>query len=61
MIMVYMMGRYIRLYQDVKLPKKSILIFLLLWIINGISHEFSIQIGGIYYHLCKDNSITNLA
>lgn len=60
MIMVYMMGRYIRLYQDVKLPKKSILIFMLLWVINGISHEFPVQIGGIYHHLCKDNSITNL-
>ena len=60
MIMVYMMGRYIRLYQDVKLPKKSIIIFMLLWVINGISHEFPVQIGGIYHHLCKDNSITNL-
>lgn len=27
---------------------------------NGLSHEFPIQIGGIYHHLCKDNSITNL-
>lgn len=60
MIMVYMIGRYIRLYQDVKLPKKSIFIFLLLWIMNGISHEFPIHIGEMYHHLCKDNSITNI-
>lgn len=60
MIMVYMIGRYIRLYQDIKIPKKTVFLFLLLWIINGISHEFPIQIAGIYHHLCKDNSITNL-
>lgn len=60
MLMVYMMGRYIRLYQDIRLPKKAGVAFVLLWILNGISHEIPIQIGGIYHHLCKDNSITNL-
>lgn len=61
MIMVYMIGRYIRMYQDVELPcAKACLIFVFLWIINGVSHEIPIQIGGIYHHLCKDNSITNL-
>lgn len=61
MIMVYMIGRYIRMYQDIELPRgKACLIFMLLWIINGVSHEVPIQIGGIYHHLCKDNSITNL-
>lgn len=60
MIMVYLAGRYIRLYQDVKLPKRAGAVFFLLWMINGISHEFPIQTGGIYHHLCKDNSITNL-
>ena len=60
MIMVYMIGRYIRMYRDVKLPKKAGMIFLLLWVINGISHEIPIEVGGIYHHLCKDNSITNL-
>ena len=35
-------------------------LFVLLWMVNGISHEFPIHIGGIYHHLCKDNSITNL-
>lgn len=61
MIMVYMIGRYIRMYRDVKLPKKAGIIFILCWIINGVSHEIPIQAGGIYHHLCKDNSITNIA
>lgn len=60
MIMVYLAGRYIRLYHDVKLPKRAGIVFFLLWAVNGISHEFPIQTGGIYHHLCKDNSITNL-
>lgn len=60
MIMVYLMGRYIRKYRDVKLPGKAWLLFALLWLVNGISHEIPIQLGGIYHHLCKDNSITNL-
>lgn len=60
MIMIYMIGRYIRLYQDRQLSLKAWFIFGGLWVINGISHEFPIQIGGIYHHLCKDNSITNI-
>lgn len=61
MIMVYMIGRYIRKYKDVAIPgKKAIALFVLLWIINGVSHEFPIELGGIYHHLCKDNSFTNL-
>lgn len=61
MIMVYMIGRYIRLYRDIKFPmKKAGVLFVILWGLNGISHEIPIQIGGIYHHLCKDNSITNL-
>ena len=61
MIMVYMVGRYIRFYYDRKLPGKAVLVFIGLWIINGVSHELPIQVGGIFHHLCKDNSITNLA
>lgn len=61
MIMVYMIGRYIRMYQDVKLPAKAGIFFMILWAVNGLSHEIPIEIGGIYHHLCKDNSITNLA
>lgn len=60
MIMIYMIGRYIRMYKDVKMPRKALLLFVVLWIINGVSHEIPIQIGGLYHHLCKDNSITNL-
>lgn len=60
MIMVYMIGRYIRMYRDIKISKKAGILFLVLWAVNGISHEIPIQIGGIYHHLCKDNSITNL-
>lgn len=60
MIMVYMIGRYIRMYKDVKMPRKAMILFVILWIINGVSHEIPVQIGGIYHHLCKDNSITNL-
>ena len=60
MIMIYMMGRYIRMYRDVKLPGKAGVLFVFLWIINGISHEIPIKVGQISHHLCKDNSITNL-
>lgn len=60
MIIIYMIGRYIRLYQDRQLSLRAWFIFGGLWAINGISHELPIQIGGIYHHLCKDNSITNI-
>lgn len=61
MLMVYMIGRYIRLYGSWRLTrKKALLIIGVLWMINGISHELPIKFGGIYHHLCKDNSITNL-
>lgn len=60
MIMIYMIGRYIRMYKDVRIPRKALIPFIILWAINGVSHEIPIQIGGIYHHLCKDNSITNL-
>lgn len=61
MVMVYLVGRYIRMYHNVSIPNgKAILLFIVLWGINGISHEFPIRIGGICHHLCKDNSITNI-
>lgn len=62
MITIYMLGRYIRMYRDVPMQKRrrNGCLFLFLWIVNGISHEFPIRVGGIYHHLCKDNSITNL-
>lgn len=61
MLMIYLMGRYIRIYRDISLPKgKAMLLFMILWIINGVSHELPIQLGGMMHHLCKDNSITNV-
>lgn len=60
MIMIYMIGRYIRMYRDAQIPAKAAILFVILWIVNGVSHEIPIRIGGIYHHLCKDNSITNL-
>lgn len=61
MLMVYMIGRYIRLYGSWRMTrKKALLIIAVLWVVNGISHELPIALGGIYHHLCKDNSITNL-
>lgn len=60
MIMVYMIGRYIKKYKDEKLPRYAGAVLPVLWVINGISHEVPLQVGGIYHHLCKDNSITNL-
>ena len=63
MLMVYMMGRYIRLYGEdfgTKNAKWFAPVFIGLWVINSISHAFPIQVGGIYHTICKDNSITNL-
>ena len=61
MIMVYMIGRYIRMYKDILLPRKNaVLLFVVLWAANGVSHEFPVRLGGIYFHICKDNSVTNL-
>lgn len=60
MLVVYSVGRYIRMYRDERLPKKAWLLFVLLWLVNGISHEFPIRIGSMTHHLCRDNSTTNL-
>ena len=61
MIMIYLIGRYIRMYRDVRLPQvKAVSLFLLLWIVNGISHEHPVALGSMSHHLCKDNSITNI-
>lgn len=61
MTMVYLLGRYIKMHRDIPLPRRKALpVFVCLWLVNGISHEFPLQIGGISHHLCKDNSITNI-
>lgn len=61
MMLIYMLGRYLQKYGLKILSKgKAIALFCGLWLINGISHEIPIRLGGIYHHLCKDNSITNI-
>lgn len=61
MFMIYLLGRYIGMCGQDSIPKRKLLVpFFALWLLNGISHELPIQIGGIYHHLCKDNSITNI-
>lgn len=65
MIFVYMGGVYIRKYRNGKYLNwlssyRGLILFAILWIVNAISHEYPLQIGGIYHHLCKDNSITNI-
>ncbi len=63
MFMLYMIGRYIRLYADDFADGRKGLLKLALfggWMINCISFLFPVRVGGIYHTLCKDNSITNL-
>ena len=61
MIMIYLMGRYIYKYGITRISKgKEICLFTMLWTINGISHEIPLEVGAIWHHFCKDNSITNL-
>lgn len=61
MILIYMLGQYIRKYGFFFGSKgRNRALFLGLWLLNGVSHEIPIQLGGIYHHLCKDNSITNI-
>ncbi len=63
MFMVYMIGRFIRLYGENlgRLHKGTVVgCFVGAWVINVLSFEFPIRIGGIYHTLCKDNSITNM-
>lgn len=61
MIIIYLLGRYLRIYGVPSLTKgRAIVLFCVLWLVNGISHEIPFSLGGIYHHLCKDNSITNI-
>lgn len=61
MVMIYLIGRYIRKYEITRISVgKEVVLFVVLWIINGISHEFPLEVGAIWHHFCKDNSITNL-
>lgn len=61
MIMIYLLGRYIRMYGSYHFSKATgFFLFVTLWIVNGISHEVLTTIGPISHHFCKDNSITNI-
>lgn len=61
MVIIYLIGRYIHKYGIKRITLgKEIGLFLVLWLINGISHEFPLEVGVIWHHFCKDNSITNL-
>ena len=61
MVMIYLIGRYIHKYGVKRITlAKEIGLFVVLWAINGISHEFPLEVGAIWHHFCKDNSITNL-
>ncbi len=62
MIILYLIGRYIRLYKNEPSGKsKKVLCFLALWIINTISMLYPIRVGSITHSFCRDNSITNIA
>lgn len=62
MILLYILGRYIRMYRDISPSKwKCLAALLLLWCLNTISILHPIQLGGITHSLCRDNSITNIA
>lgn len=61
MIMLYLVGRYIRLYMDVKINKLCALVLLgVLWAVNTVSIMNPLRIGTIIHSLCRDNSITNI-
>lgn len=61
MIVVYILGRYIRKYGDFEMEKKkAVLIFLILLVISYISSLYLFTIGGIHHSFIKDNSIVNI-
>lgn len=61
MTMLYLVGRWIRMYGDYTLRrKKGSLLLLILVGINYLSHVFPIHISGITLRMTKDNSITNI-
>lgn len=61
MIMLYIIGRYIRVYRDISICRfKSVMLLLALWMLNVISITHPLQIGTVIHSLCRDNSITNI-
>lgn len=62
MILLYLLGRWIRLYGNVVLKRwKCILAFFLLWAVNYWSSLYIPNIGPIHHSFTKDNSLTNIA
>ena len=62
MLMLYLLGRYIRLYRDIKVDKlNAVVAFGSLWAVNTISIMKPLTIGSITHSLCRDNSVTNIA
>lgn len=61
MFMLYLIGRYIRMYRDVPVSRwKAAVLFMGLWIANTISMAYPLRVGSIIHSLCRDNSITNI-
>lgn len=62
MTLLYMIGRYIRLYHNEPSSKsQKIVCFFALWSLNAISMLHPIRVGAITHSFCRDNSITNIA
>lgn len=61
-IWLYILGRYIRLYRNEPANrKKSLMLFVVLWILNTFSIMHPIKIGSLIHSLCRDDSVTNIA
>lgn len=61
MMLVYILGRYIRRYGDFEIEKKkAFLIFFILLALSYISSLYLFTIGGIHHSFIKDNSIVNI-
>lgn len=61
MILVYVLGRYIRKYGDFEIKRwKAALTFLMLLGLSYVSSLYLFTIGGIHHSFIKDNSIVNI-
>lgn len=61
MILVYVLGRYIRKYGDFPVRRwKAVLVFLVLLGLSYISSLYLFTVGGIHHSFIKDNSIVNI-
>lgn len=61
MILLYILGRYIRKYGDFEIDKrKAVLVFAVLLAASYVSSLHLFTIGGIQHSFIKDNSIVNI-